>query len=558
MSARDLGYTSRMNQSNQRLLMLVATLCLAACSRSDPVVVSGDPVPQGMGAINLEQGWSASIQEKSWFTTFGSRLMPYEWFLALEQPHASAPFRDLRHMAAFGLLNAGPSMLNPDGLPVGFTQDTDPNGKRWVGLGCAACHTGQVMIDAQAVRLDGGQSLFDFQRFEDSVIKALSATVSDDDKFARFANALNVAETEQISLRNALVARAQKMRNVQRTNQTPVPYGPGRLDAFGQIFNAVGVQFLESPANRHVPDAPVSFPVLWSAPHLDLVQWNGSAPNAGPGPLFQNVTTALAVFGELEITGHNAKLGYPSSVHFDNLGRIQEWLYALKSPRWPKDLLEQPEAKSVKRGEQVYAQHCESCHAITDRDDPKRKVKVALTPVDVVGTDARMVNNFLEATAASGRFEGQKLAVFAGPTLERRAQSIDLVVHAATGATLRHPLKAARAAAQGYHKVYKDQIDQHPDYYKARSLDGIWASAPYLHNGSVPTLADLLLTPDERPTRFPISHHFDATRVGLNTGITSDAQFDTALPGNSNAGHVFGTELPPPSKTDLLNFLKTL
>src|SRR5690606_37899411 len=97
------------------------------------------------------------------------------------------------------------------------------------------------------------------------------------------------------TLRDEVRALADSLDARHRMNASPVPYGHCRLDAFGQIFNAIAVQFLGVPDNRRIADAPVSFPVLWDAPHLDLVQWNGSAPNAGPGPLLQNVTTALAV-----------------------------------------------------------------------------------------------------------------------------------------------------------------------------------------------------------------------------------------------------------------------
>ncbi len=335
---------------NQSIKIVTLILLLAGCTKSEPVIDTGTEVPHGLGAINLEQGWSADVQEKSWFTSFGSRLVPYSWMLHLEQSESTELFKATSNLESFGLLGAAPSTMNPDGLAVGMTRDTDGNGVEWAGLGCAACHTGQAVINGQRVRLDGGAAMFDFQAFESAMIESLSATVADSAKFERFAEAVAGTYKSRDELRNALVERAQHLRNVQQVNRSPVPYGPGRLDAFGQIFNAVSVQFLANSSNRHVPDAPVSFPVLWSAPHLDLVQWNGSAPNSGPGPLFQNVTTALAVFGSLEIEGHGGKLGYPSSVNFSNLGHIQDWLYSLKSPQWPEQLAGKIDQESADRG----------------------------------------------------------------------------------------------------------------------------------------------------------------------------------------------------------------
>jgi len=96
--------------------------------------------------------------------------------------------------------------------------------------------------------------------------------------------------------------------------------------------------------------------------------------------------------------------------------------------------------------------------------------------------------------------------------------------------------------------------------YKARPLDGIWATAPYLHNGSVPTLYDLLNLPDQRPKSFYVgSRLLDPKKIGLDTTEVPDAfLFDTSVKGNWNNGHEFGTQLSRMEKDALLEFLKTL
>lgn len=541
-------------------VVAVTSLLLLACTGKEAEIEDNTPVPAGEGAINLAQGWSASVQEQSWFTSFGSRMLPYAWILHLEQHDSPTPFRDADYLQRFGLLAATASINNPDALPVGVTRDIDSTGEAWVGFGCAACHTGEVHYNGTKVRLDGGAALFDFQGFETALIEALSATIADADKFDRFARGVLDAGAGSAALKTALVARTQYLRDVQQTNRTDVAYGHGRLDAFGQIFNAVAVTFLGLPHNRRAPDAPVSFPVLWSAPHLDLVQWNGSAPNSGPGPFVQNVTTALAVYGTLSIGEGSGRTGYASSVHIDNLGKIQEWFYELQAPRWPENIFGEIDGDLAARGAQVYAAECESCHQLADRNDRKRKLKVALTPVADVGTDPAMANNFINSMSASGVYAGRKTAVLAGPKLGATAPTIDLVVHSALGAALRHPLESVQASLAGYHKVLKANLDQHPNYYKARPLDGIWASAPYLHNGSVPSLADLLQTGDRRPTLFNVGNReFDPLKVGLSTRPTPDSSpYDTARPGNGNGGHEYGTTLQTQDKSALLEYLKTL
>jgi hypothetical protein len=96
--------------------------------------------------------------------------------------------------------------------------------------------------------------------------------------------------------------------------------------------------------------------------------------------------------------------------------------------------------------------------------------------------------------------------------------------------------------------------------YKARPLNGIWAVAPYLHNGSVPTLWDLLNPSNDRPSAFYIaSHDFDPVKVGLvTTQVPGAFRFDTSPQGNWRNGHEYGTTLSPEDKKSLLEFLKTL
>jgi hypothetical protein len=111
-----------------------------------------------------------------------------------------------------------------------------------------------------------------------------------------------------------------------------------------------------------------------------------------------------------------------------------------------------------------------------------------------------------------------------------------------------------------YHSVIKAALDSHPDYYKARPLSGIWSSAPYLHNGSVPTLAELLKPAADRIAHFHVgSREFDPENVGLAAAADEHSSaFDTTLPGNSNAGHAYGTTLSDTEKRDLLEYLKSL
>jgi hypothetical protein len=89
-------------------------------------------------------------------------------------------------------------------------------------------------------------------------------------------------------------------------------------------------------------------------------------------------------------------------------------------------------------------------------------------------------------------------------------------------------------------------------------LDGIWLRAPYLHNGSVPTLRDLLLPAAQRAKVFYRgSDIYDQTSVGFRSDA-GPTQIDTSRSGNSNAGHEYGTSLGDADRDALLEYLKTL
>ena len=112
------------------------------------------------------------------------------------------------------------------------------------------------------------------------------------------------------------------------------------------------------------------------------------------------------------------------------------------------------------------------------------------------------------------------------------------------------------------------QVETTMTGYQAPPLDGLWATAPYLHNGSVPTLQALLKS-SERPARFtrPPStdfEHYDTTRVGwkhateLPPGTDPRFLYDTSKYGLGNGGHTFGDKLSDPDRDDLIEYLKTL
>ena len=116
---------------------------------------------------------------------------------------------------------------------------------------------------------------------------------------------------------------------------------------------------------------------------------------------------------------------------------------------------------------------------------------------------------------------------------------------------------------------YRANGIQDPLKYKVRPLDGVWATPPYLHNGSVPTIYALLSPVSERPSTFYLGdREYDPVKVGYRyEGFTEGFKFDTTVRGNHNTGHEFNDEkkpgvigrfLKPQERRALVEFLKTL
>jgi hypothetical protein len=512
--------------------------------------------------IYLDQGWDHHTRQTLSFTSFGSRFIPYDWFLALEQPDNSRAFRTNDYLAAMGFITTVADQYNPDGLPVGLVRDSDKKNGDALGMNCAFCHTGQVRIHGKRIRIDGGQALVDYTQFEQTTLAALKATLTDDEKFSRFSQqVITSASTTTLTpelLKNQLQTRIAELEKHYAVNATEVPYGHGRLDAFGQIFNAIAVEALNMPENIRAPNAPTSYPVLWDASHLNVVQWNASAPNKEPGPLFQNAITALAVYGTVSVP--KDKLTYESSIRISNLGDIQRDFYQLVAPQWPVEIAGALDAEKVVVGKKLYDQHCLECHSIVDPTDKKRKLQAVLTPYKKVGTDPLMVENFIQHKVKSGLLEGDKAMVLFGDKLPAETSPLDLVTHVATGALFNQPWQTTKALFKEYRSNDAPPEQTVFNSYKARPINGIWASAPYLHNGSVPSIYDLLLPAAQRPVTFYVGNiELDLVKVGhVYSEAPNTSFYDTRLRGNSNAGHEYGTQLTDEERWALVEYVKNL
>ncbi len=513
----------------------------------------------------LDQGWGPP--ETLWYyhADQGSTLMSYDVLVHLEQADNQRRFIEPEHLTRFRLLNQHATPNNPDALPVGFARHEDK-----VGFTCAACHTSQINYRGTAMRIDGGPAQADVVGFLHAVRGAIDATLADEGKLGRLAVKMKGSVA---AVRATLTEDQSWFASYEKANVATSTEGFARLDALTRIVNQT-IRFSSDPKNSLAVTAPASFPVLWDAPRHDYVQWVGFATNAEIGPLGRNVGQVLGVYGRVDVkhyeTAEEAKKGYPSTVEANAIVAMEASLWKLQSPRWPEDVLPRIDGALAKRGEAIYRSECISCHALIDRADSGRRVVAMITDIDVVGTDPNEAKVVAGARVPSGKLEGAITPD--GKRYGADMSSLEMLGDLVRGAITAKPDAAIKSLAlsklhgveksskQGQHRKPTDK-DPNADLlaYKARPLNGIWASAPYLHNGSIPNLYALLLPPASRPQRFSVGRwEYDPK----NVGYVSDGQVpfvvDTTLSGNRNSGHEYGTKLSEEDRWALVEYLKGL
>jgi hypothetical protein len=203
---------------------------------------------------------------------------------------------------------------------------------------------------------------------------------------------------------------------------------------------------------------------------------------------------------------------------------IYAYLESLRPPRYAGAV----DASLAASGESIFRKNCSSCHGTYGENS---RYPEKLVPIDVVKTDRVRLDAL----------------------------------------TPEHRRRYGKSWFANYNRGAQAPVVEDPQGYIAPPLDGVWASAPYFHNGSVPTLWHVLNSA-ERPRvwRRTRDEGYDHRKVGLEietfealpAGIASNAErrrfFDTSKKGKSAAGHTFPDKLGQEEKRALLEYLKTL
>ncbi|HEY1475617.1 MAG TPA: di-heme-cytochrome C peroxidase [Pseudolabrys sp.] len=578
--------------------------------------------------IYTDQGenWTAARRLDFYSKDQGSRMIPLAWLQALKQANSQPFLTD--SLARYGYLPnpannnelpVGFTASGPAGLQiVGMTCSACHTRQITAGGKTYRIDGGPAIVDFQSYLSDldtaVGNILATDSAFNLFATAVLHSTTPDADDVATLRQ-----DVDAWYLRfHTLVTRALP---------TP-SWGPARLDAVGMIFNRLtGLDLGPPPSfliadNIKRADAPVRYPFIWNAPVQDKTQWPGFAENGSDVlALARNLGEVFGVFGAFEPKRDDLVINFlnNNSANFDGLGKLEDLVRQINPPKWPWPF----DAALATQGEAIFGRPkadggCIECHGITQGKVRIPSVQTWATPIENVGTDTREYD-VLAWSAKTGVLEGAFIPFVTKP-LKDSDQAFNILAVSVIGSIAEQvlrggaspipstlvaspvgiqgqialdaprlklaPLPPALRDLQAAFRVPTGQVQEKLEFhirgipvpdlavppapppskgsYEARVMRGIWAVAPYLHNGSVPTLAELLKPAAERVKQFRVGSAYDTVNVGL---AVEQTQFSSIFvttdcsdlnSGNSRCGHEFGTHLTSAEKKALLEYLKTL
>jgi processive rubber oxygenase RoxA-like protein len=566
-----------------RACAVMAVMTLAACSsspRHQPTTAAADTDDRNQA--DYHNGLSDADRETFYHLSEGSEMLPLALLQALERVRIAqdppgdglVPFMD--NLARYGFIPDRKHAGNPAGLPIGMSVERSALTSRvMVGFNCTACHVGELWRDGRRVRIDGGPNMVRLNNLLADARSELDATLRDlsgrRERFlvnlgrhrrendALFPSDRTIADrvndlATDIDLARAFVDYLKAIPTIRA--QTATQNGYGRADAFGVARNLL---FGRDQRNLRPQNAPASFPHMWGIETTAWLQWGANMNSV----MERNIGQSLGVGALFDAES------FAATSRLDHLNTLEHLVYKLTPPAWPADVFGAIDETKAAKGRELYERQCANCHEKPFAITPSGLVVYQLFTLKETGVSPLVAQNFDEPVIVDGkpvRFAAAAFTVL--ENLKKRyyvANQIPESTQAEWEGRTRRPPPEWRPAMRS---TLAD-ADTYPDtrggrVSPAKPLAGIWATAPYLNNGSVANMWDLLTPPGARPARFTLgSREYDVQRLGYRSTADPKSpappwEFDATLTGNSNAGHVYGTTLSDDDKWALIEFLKKL
>lgn len=395
-----------------------------------------------------------------------------------------------------------------EALPIGFARSRS-SGIDVITQNCATCHVGSVRTATNTSRqLISGMPAHnvDLQGY----IQFLRSVAAD----PRFNSAEllpyikkesgGLNPIESLIYRFVAIPVTREQLGLQRADLAfmdhQTRYGPGRVDTFTP-YKTLRFKVPVTELREEELNGIADFPPIWQQGLRQGLKLHWDGNNDSVDE--RNKSAALA-------------LVQPTTINFKSIHRVRDWLMDLKPTAYPLAV----DQDLASTGKEIYQQNCAACHAFGG------KKTGTVEAIQDIATDPGRLNSY---------------------TRELQANQFSLFSEI----------------------IYKGEDQRFTHFRKTNGyanlpLDGVWLRAPYLHNGSVPTMADLLTPASDRPKIFYRGNDtYDSVKLGFVSDKESDGtqkffRYDTSQPANGNQGHEYGVDLSSKQKQALIEYLKTV
>lgn len=504
---------------------------------------------------------------------YGVEWLPYRLLSNLRRPNSFGLYDQLflTNPERFGLYR---NPIDPSAPPIGITVGT--NGM--TGINCSTCHTAVIAHEEEFFIVDGANSTFAIDRYIKEMLTSMIFTLLEPGEFedlyermyGKHPNqeftavplsvylplqkdlesyregkevdlvgsinsftAMPVAKSIPQETRFGLYVYMLKrisffIQQTQFAKSTPGTADPtlGQSNPWSSGKILLANKLLGKTSYPYHLGGPVNTPSLWGYRNSQEVFRSGVTNNM----VERNTIQGIALLSDFNWQNYSTTLSIRS------MQKIEQYTQSISPPKWNEDLLGKIDRAAAQQGGRLFKSRCQGCH---QEDEGKRRT----LPYIDVGTDPQY---HLGQTDFYGKD-------FFANTIDPFLKSV----------------KKKMAEKEGINILqYEDgrvPSEWHTptgNVFEAIDLHGCWASAPYLHNGSVRTIRELMKPAVERSRSFNVgSLHYNTADLGFEDeevwwGGKEETDCKNCL-GNSPQGHEFGTDLLDSEVTDLIEFLKS-